>query len=206
MKSKTILTTLALHTAALFFCAHGQDPGLPMPAIFDETIALVRKGEKIPKETLEQCEKAYKQYVADLHVENDVAQDVADDFAANGHWRWRNFLEADRMNYFMAYVKMSIIQPEKYLNMFQEWGMLTTCHEGFKRLRLTDDSALVLLCSICAAVKKGDEEYMVSAYKELLEKDPFLARHLLKFYTDPNTRFLQLIKDLPKPDLEKKGK
>jgi len=189
---------LALHAAALFFCARGNDPGLPMPAIFDETITLVRKGEKIPAETLAQCEKAYKKYVADLFVENDVAN--ADYYPASAWF----FLEADRMNYFMVHVKMSIIQPEKYLKTFQEWGMLTTCHEGFKRLRLTDDSTLVLLCSICSAVKKGDEEYMVSAYKELLEKDPFLARHLLKFYTDPNTRFLQLIKGLPKPEV--KGK
>ena len=182
---------LALHAVALCFCARGAETGLPMPAIFDETITQVRKGEKIPRETLQQCELALTRYVADLHVENDVADPM-------------DFLEADRMNYFMAHMKLEIAYPDKYLNQYRNWRLVKTCHEGFKRARLTDDSAFLTFCSIFSSLEQGDDAYTLAAYKELLEKDPFLARHTLKLFKNPNGRFLQLIKDLPKPEAEGK--
>ena len=189
MKGKWMIALLALHAMAPCFCARGMDTGLPMPAIFDETIARIRKGEKIPAETIRQCMREYQRYFEALRVENDV------DFA------W-DFLEADRLNYIMAGLKMSIIAPETHLRYSEKWRFGGIFHERLKRMRLADDSTFLLFCSVLSALGKGDDEDVVSTYKELLEKDPFLANHILNIYKDPNGQFRQLVKDLPKPKVK----
>ena len=182
------------------FYARGMDPGVPMPSVFDEAIQQIRNGRKISSETLQQCEQEGKKYFFTLYVENDV------------HEVW-DMLESDRVNYFIMVLKWSIIAPEKYMDSFGEMYLMNCLQDAIKRRRLIDDDPFLTLSLIFPAVVQNDLDTAIAAYKELLEKDPFLARHAVKCHevrssvkniNERNAEFLALAKELPPPPKETK--
>lgn len=174
------------------FYSKNMDPGLPMPPIFDEVIQQIRNGVKISSETVQQCKEASWTYFYDLLIENDVQKP------------W-DMLEADRVNYFMVMIKRSFISPEECMGTFGNMHLLNFLPDAIKRRQLVDDDPFLILCSIFPAVAQKDFDKAVEIYKELLGKDPLLARHALKCHEFPypynvdnerNAKFLKLAKAL----------
>jgi len=178
------------------FYSKNMDPGIPTPPILDETILLVRNGQKVSNETVEKCVQANKAYYSDVFLENDVQRS------------W-DLLEADRVNVVIVEIKLSVISPEKHLYVSAEYRHLFTfLPDAIKRRRLVDDDPFLALCAIFPAVMFGDFDSAIEAYTYLLEKDPFLAHHAVKCHeargshdvgNERSAEFLKRVKALPSP-------
>ena len=192
-------TTRERNPAAERTIVRNMDPGVPMPPILDEAIQQIRKGGKVLDETIQQCVQESNRYFYSQKVENDVQET-------------RDMLESDRVNYFVVCLKLAIISPENYTYKFGDWHLMYHLTDAIKRRRLVDDAPFLILCAIFPATGTGDFDTAIAAYKELLERDPFLARWAIKWHEIPysyqasnerNAKFLKLAKALPPPQ---KGK
>ncbi len=175
------------------------DDTVPHPPMFDELIARIRNGETITQNEKEVCNDIGDDYVNDLRIANDEL-------------KIHDFLTADRVMYYMSCVKMSIIYPEKFDRLAASSAECMTTFKGFQQLRQSDKDTMTTLSCIIPAVKSNEIDYAVTAYKELLENDPFLASYAYRWLQrDSNVvsnakTFLEQIKSLPLPKPPEKSK
>ena len=169
MKTSVLIAMCACGIGMSSLNAYGMDPGLPPPPILDEVVQQVRAGVRISTNTVQQSQKEFWKYFSALQIENDV-QDS-----------W-SMLESDRINYFMAGLKLSILSSGIENYRFAGSHVMKFLYEPIKRRRLTDDNPFLTLCFILPAADQADFDGARAAYKELLEKDPFLARYFAKHH------------------------
>ena len=177
------------------FYPKSMDSGISMPPVLDEAIRQIRNGKKISAETLQQCIQASTTYFSEVYFENNVQQS------------W-DLLESDRVNVLIVQFKLAIIAPERYDYAFGDMEVMKYLQDAIKRRRLVNEDPFLTLCLIFPSVASEDFDGAVAAYKELLGKDPFLARYAVKALNVPhsfirarerNMKFLQLISAPPAP-------
>ena len=204
MKNDMFLTTLLCATAAWQTFAYNREDAVPIPAIYDTLIEKFRRGEKISEEEKQMSLAESREY--------RLAIDIANNTGEKDEW-----LEADRMGYYLGFVKHTILFEQKKYPMYDL--MRGNTARGFIKQYLIDDDPYVAFCRVITAVEISvrDLDGAVNAYKDLLERDIFLADIAKKwieetitvkhFTTDPefNKKFLDTIAKLPETQKDGEG-
>jgi len=202
-KNTPLLPIFLCVIAAQFLFAYSREDAVPLPKIQDEMIDKLRRGEVLTDADKQACRRAYTQYRNAVSVANN--NNVSNDMFVP------RCLEADRMGCYIVIVKQAFI-----LNNFtypMTIFLREATYPNFKKQHLIDDDPFVALCCVLGALATPirDFDYAVIAYKDLLEKDPFLAKTAYSWIetfptvygkhvgTDPelNKKFLDTVKQLP---------
>ena len=173
--SNTLLFALACAAAAQSISAYNREDAIPLPMMYDTLFEKFRRGEKISE--------AEKQAAIDESNQYRTAVDIANNTSNINEW-----LEADRMGYYLMHVKHAILFPPD--RMRDNYPMTHYLRDftapGFKKQHVVDDDPFVAFCHVITALPSGvrDLDGAVNAYNDLLERDAFLAGIAKKWIAD----------------------
>jgi len=174
--------------------AYNREDAVPLPALQDEMIAKLRRGETVTEAEKRACTDACSEHLTEVSVANNVLVE---------HDDMTDCLEADRMGRYIVIVKQIIILQRGRDGGYAMSTRLRgkTVHQSFKKQHTVDNDPFVAFALVLNALDRevNDLDGAVAAYTDLLEKDPFLAGFARGWIgaEGGQKKFLDAIKKLP---------
>lgn len=165
LKSMFRAIAAALLIAPTLSAAGPADTSL---AVLDEAIGRLRRGEVVSAQMQAQCTEAYSRMGEALLASNNVNASVG-------------FAEPGRTDYYLATIKIFIIQPDTDPAWFTYTSLSSTALPEIKKRLKNAPSPWLDAALIIPAVYQEDKASAAESYARLQSDDPFLARRVTEW-------------------------
>ncbi len=139
----------------------------PFESFIEDFLQNMREGQHLTQDDRERANRRFSSYFNELSAKHGVQSNY-------------RFGEPDRTEFYVNAVKMAIIDPNKHGGWPVRSGISRMVYRNLQQqIKEEFDAYRLLSAALPALQETGNSGYAIKAFETLLEKDPFLAKHLV---------------------------